>query len=288
MAVRDPELQARLAAVLAPYRAEITGESGATVLHVLDRRPSARLLIVVESGSDRSAPDQLVQPSRMPTFNFTEEDVAAITVALLSIRARDLPASRVTSERQPEPYRPQGPFGALVQRYRCISCHQIHGWGSTLSTVPLDHIGSQLRHDYLQSYLQNPSAVRVSVEERMPHFNMTDTEATTLANYLSTVFVDDALEQPLPAEVDGALRGQQLYERLGCRGCHIVGGQGGYVGPDLSDSGRRLKPGWVVAWLQKPEQHKRGTLQPDYGLKPEEARALTGYLMSLSTAQRRP
>jgi mono/diheme cytochrome c family protein len=233
-------------------------------------------------------PDKLAQPSRMPTFNFSGEEAGAITVALLSIRGKDLPASRVTSEPQPAPYFPQGPFGAVVQRYRCLSCHQIHGWGGTLSTVPLDRIGSQLQHDYLQFYLQNPSAVRVSVEERMPHFNMTKAEATTLADYLSTVFVDDALEQPLPAEADGVLRGRQLYERLGCRGCHIIGGQGGYVGPDLSDSGRRLKPGWVAAWLQEPEEWKPGTLQPDYGLKPEEARALTAYVMSLTTAERRP
>jgi mono/diheme cytochrome c family protein len=233
-------------------------------------------------------PDKLVQPSRMPTFNFKEEDVAAITVALLSIRGKDLPASRVTSEPQPAPYRPQGSFGALVERYRCLSCHQIHGWGGTLSTVPLDRIGSQLQRGHLQSYLQNPYAVRVSVEERMPHFNMTAAEATTFADYLSQVFLDDALEQPLSTEPDAPRRGQQLYEKLGCRGCHIVGGQGGYVGPDLSDSGQRLKPGWVVAWLQKPEQWKPGTLQPDYGFTPEDARALTAYLMSLSGGQRRP
>jgi len=232
-------------------------------------------------------PDKLAQPSRMPTFNFSEEKAAAITVALLSIRGKDLPASRVTSEPRPAPYRPQGAFGALVRRYRCLSCHQIHGWGGTLSTVPLDHIGSQLQRDYLVSYLQAPGAVRVSVEARMPHFHMTREEATTLADYLSTVFVDDALDQQVGTDADAARRGRQLYDELGCRACHIVGGQGGYVGPDLSDSGRRLKPGWLVAWLQKPQQWKPGTLQPDYGLAPEQARALTAYLMSLSVPQRR-
>ncbi len=233
-------------------------------------------------------PDRLAPPSRMPTFNFSDETAAAITVALLSIRGKDLPASRVTSEPEPAPYRPQGPFGALVERYRCLSCHQIRGSGGTLATVPLDRIGSQLQRDYLWSYLQNPSAVRVSVEERMPHFNLTHAEATTLADYLSTVFIDDSLEQPLVMDATGAIRGQHLFERLGCRGCHIVGGKGGYVGPDLSGSAKRLKPGWVMAWLQKPQQWKPGTVQPDYGLKPDDAQALTAYIMSLSTAPERP
>jgi mono/diheme cytochrome c family protein len=207
-----------------------------------------------------------------------------VTVALLSLRAADLPASRVTNEPLVPPYEPQGEFGALVRRYRCLSCHQIRGWGGDLSTVPLDRIGGQLQRGYLQSYLANPGAVRVSVEERMPQFYMTPAEARTLADYLATVFVDDGLEAPVATSPGGARHGQQIFERLGCRGCHIVGGQGGYVGPDLSDSGRRLKPGWTTAWLLKPQKWKPGTLQPDYGLTPEDAQALTAYLMSLSAA----
>jgi len=219
----------------------------------------------------------------MPTYNFTEREAAVATVALLSIRAADLPASRVTNEPLVEPYDPQGQFGELVRRYRCLSCHQIESWGGTLSTVPLDRIGSQLRHDYLESYLKNPFAVRVSVVERMPHFNMTDEEARTLADTFATVFVDDSLEGSVATDADAAREGRRLFETLGCRACHMVGGRGGYVGPDLSDSGRRLKPGWMEEWLLRPQTWKPETLQPNYGLEPEEARALTAYLMTLST-----
>ena len=230
-------------------------------------------------------PEALAEPSRMPTYNLSETEAAAVTVALLSLRARDLPASRVTSEPLVASYEPQGEFGTLVRRYRCLSCHRIRGWGGDLSTVPLDRIGSQLQRGYLQSYLENPGAVRVSLEERMPHFHMTPAEARALADYFSTVFVDDGLERPVATGSERARQGRQLFERLGCRGCHIVAGQGGYVGPDLSESGRRLKPGWTAAWLLKPEKWKPGTLQPDYGLTPEEAEALTAYLMSLTAAK---
>ncbi|MBI4888464.1 MAG: c-type cytochrome [Acidobacteria bacterium] len=229
------------------------------------------------------APDTLADQSRMPTFNFSEPDAAAAVVALLSIRRADLPVSRVTDQPRPVRYEPQGTFGALVARYRCLSCHQTRGWGGELSTVPLDRIGSQLQHAYLVSYLQLPSAVRVSLEERMPWFRMTREEARTLADYLAGVFVDDSLERPVPLDADAARRGARLYQTLGCRGCHSLGGTGGYVGPDLSDSGRRLKPGWIEAWLSDPGRWKPGTLQPNYGLKPEEARSLTAYLMTLST-----
>ncbi len=231
-------------------------------------------------------PDALTEESRMPTYGFTESEAAAVVVALLSIRKVDLPASRVTRAPSPTPYRPQGAFGALVSRYRCLSCHQVQGWGDTLSTVPLDRIGSQLQQDYLVSYLLNPSAVRVGIEERMPPFNMTLQEARTIADHVGSVFVDDTLERPFTPNAEAARRGEQLYRRLGCQSCHITGASGGYVGPDLSDTGHRLKAGWIEAWLSSPQTWKPGTLQPDYGLKPEDVHALTAYLMTLTKTTR--
>jgi cytochrome c2 len=124
--------------------------------------------------------------------------------------------------------------------------------------------------------------VRVSVEARMPVFHMLPEEARTIADYAATVLVDDALDSYdtrfTPAEVG---RGEQLYRQLGCVGCHQLDLKGGYVGPDLSDTGKRLRPGWTAAWLRAPAREKPGTLQPDYGLSPADLRALVAYLSSL-------
>jgi len=227
-------------------------------------------------------PDSLGAPSLMPTFSFAPAQAAKITLALASLHKADLPASRVVKEAPPTPYRPRGAFGELVTRYRCLSCHRIGGSGGDLSTVPLDRIGSQLQHDYLVAYLLNPGAVRVSVEARMPVFHMLPEEARTIADYAATTFLDDDLDRYdtrfTPAEVS---RGEQLYRQLGCVGCHQLNLQGGYVGPDLSNTGQRLRPGWTAAWLAAPNRYKPGTLQPDYGLSPGDARALTAYLASL-------
>ena len=109
-------------------------------------------------------PDTLGSPSLMPTFGFTPADAAKITLALASLRKADLPASRVVKRRPPPPpYRPAGPFGELVTRYRCLSCHSIGGSGGDLSTVPLDRIGSQLQHDYL---VELPAQPRRGARER--------------------------------------------------------------------------------------------------------------------------
>jgi cytochrome c2/nitrate reductase cytochrome c-type subunit len=229
-------------------------------------------------------PGSVTENPLMPTYNFKDDEVADAVVALLSIRKEDLPASRVTDSPRPAPYKPQGEFGALVSRYRCLSCHQVHGSGGTLSTVPLDRIGSQLQQSYLESYLMNPSAVRVSIEARMPHFNMERKEAQVLSEYFSKVFLDDSFDHAFKPAQDAVIRGERLYTTLGCRSCHMVGNTGGYVGPDLSNSGRRLKTGWVEAWVSDPNRWKPETLQPNYGLKPPETEALTAYLMTLKTA----
>jgi len=229
-------------------------------------------------------PDSLGEPSTMPTFSFAPAQAAKIAMALAGIRKADLPASYVQKRQTPSPYKPAGRFGELVDRYRCLSCHSVGGYGGDLSTVPFDRIGSQLKHDYIASYLLNPGAVRVSLEARMPVFHMTPDEATMIADYFSGVFLDDDLERYdagafTPQE---ALRGQELYRQLGCVSCHQIGTTGGYVGPELSRTGERLKPGWIAAFLAAPTRYKPGTLQPDYGLSSTDARALTAYLSSLS------
>jgi sulfur oxidation c-type cytochrome SoxX len=228
-----------------------------------------------------SHPDHVLEGARMPTFGFAPDEAAAVTVALLSQRARETPAAWTTRDPALPPYEPEGRFGMLVRRYRCLSCHQIRGTGGTLSTVVLDRIGSQLRRDYIERFVQNPVGVRVSLPVRMPHLNVAPEEARVLADYLSTVMVDDSLEVEVPRDPATVARGRELFDRHGCIGCHIAGEHGGYVGPELNGSGSRLKAGWTVAWLMDPERWKPGTLQPDYRLSRADAEALAAYTLSL-------
>jgi mono/diheme cytochrome c family protein len=227
------------------------------------------------------APDAVLDTARMPTLGFADDEAAALAVALMSLRSDPVPPDRTTGELERATYEPQGEFGALVRRYRCLSCHQIDGTGGTLSTVTLDRIGSQLRRDYIERYLQKPIAVRVALSERMPHLNITAEEARLLAGHLSSVMLDDDLDADVPRDAPTVARGRELFDRHGCQACHIVGDRGGYVGPDLNGSGERLQPGWTVAWLLDPERWKPGTLQPDHGLTRDEAEALTAYVLSI-------
>jgi mono/diheme cytochrome c family protein len=123
--------------------------------------------------------------------------------------------------------------------------------------------------------------VRVALPLRMPHLGVAPEDARTLAAYLTTVCVDDAIEGTVPGDPAAVARGKELFGKDGCVACHIVGEKGGYVGPELNGSGARLKASWTVAWLLGPERWKPGTLQPDSSLTRPEAEALAAYVLSL-------
>jgi cytochrome c2 len=267
------------------------GRIGPSLAGIADRNPDE--LVFGKVNARRTAdnyiflkvlhPDAMAQPSMMPTFGFPPIDAAKIALALASIRKADLPASYVRSRPTPPPYQPAGRFGELVTRYRCMSCHSVSGSGGTLSTVPLERIGSQLQRGYIAKYLLNPGAVRVSVEARMPVFHMLPQEADTIADYMATVLLDDTLDRyDTSFSAADVRRGEELYGQLGCAACHQLGTVGGYVGPELSTTGSRLRPGWIAAWLSSPERYKPGTLQPDYGLSAADTRALTAYLSNMA------
>lgn len=84
-------------------------------------------------------------------------------------------------------------------------------------------------------------------------------------------------------------RGKKLVEKYGCGTCHEIGGvrgASGRVGPSLNDLRDRAfiagrlpnTPANAARWIQHPQQIAPGTLMPDLGVKPDEARAIVAYL----------
>jgi len=230
-------------------------------------------------------PQALLPTALMPTYAMSDEQRLSIVSALVSLSRRPtLPASSPATP--PPAVGPQGEFGAVVTRYRCLSCHRLEGAGSDLSTVPLDRIGSQLQPEYLQAFLLNPAAVRVSLDARMPRLHMTPADAAIVVRHARSVLVDDRLAEPAAFSAGERRRGEELYRAFGCAGCHGIGGDGGYVGPDLTAAGTRLRPGWVIEWLRAPAAWKPGTLQPDYRLSHADARALAAFVMTRGGTRR--
>ena len=236
-------------------------------------------------GAKLAHPNSFAQGLKMPKFDFSQDDVRAVVTALLALGAHPVPEPYRVADRGPVSVIPGGDVGHLVDRFRCLACHRIGEVGGDISTAPLTFEGSKVRRGWLVDYLLVSYSLRPIIEERMPIFRMSRSEAELLAGAITSFYVDPKITQdPFaghPASDSDASEGQRLYTSLGCRACHIVGPSGGYVGPPLTDTQTRLQPGWVFAWLKGPQKWRADVRCPDYGLTDTDALRLTSYLETL-------
>jgi mono/diheme cytochrome c family protein len=218
-------------------------------------------------------------PSRMPTFPHLEpQEAQAMGIALASLHGKGPPEPWIRHhDPAPAPV-PPGETGRLVQRYRCLVCHQLGGQGGSVAHIPLDGAGARLRRPWLDRFLQAPVTVRMDQPERMPVLGITPEEARQLADWIAGSLGDDRVllaEVPTPTT-----EGPVLYTRYGCGACHVAAGGGTMKGPTLDGAGHRLQPGYVLALLRDPtvvpEHRHPGPRLPD-----AEARTLAAYVLAL-------
>jgi mono/diheme cytochrome c family protein len=76
-------------------------------------------------------------------------------------------------------------------------------------------------------------------------------------------------------------RGGQLTRERACLGCHVVEGEGGAVGPSLDDVIARRGAAFVMQKLVDPTFNNSTSMMPNFGLTPDEIRAMASYLATL-------
>ena len=90
------------------------------------------------------------------------------------------------------------------------------------------------------------------------------------------------LVNPVVARNPLVLDGQRLYRDLKCAYCHMIGGKGGMVGPELDRLAGTKAEEWLTAHFRDPQTLSPGSVMPKLGLLEEEIRALSAYLVSLA------
>ena len=270
-------------------------------LSAVGSRPLSKLVFVPEVA--HTLPDYLAakirQPRvfgkqlKMPQYAFIPAQVDALVTALLAQteRAQTLPAMLRVPGQAVTNYQPAGKAGKLMEDMQCFSCHAINGRGGDMAP-DLTWEGSAVGRPWLVSFFKNPNTLRPALIRRMPKFNMTDAEISTLADYILTAYQTPAFEAD---SMDAASftaqdreRGRQLfYSKYACQSCHIVDPQNdkGYIGPTLTQVGVRLTPAWIFHYLKNPQALRPGTIEPNQQLSDDDARALTAFLASQKKAQ---
>ena len=89
------------------------------------------------------------------------------------------------------------------------------------------------------------------------------------------------------APAAGVKEGKELYNTLGCAGCHVVNGQGGAAGPDLTNEANKGRSrSWLATKIRNPKADNPQSIMPaNSNLSDQQVNSLADYLLSLTGGQ---
>ncbi|HXV19215.1 MAG TPA: c-type cytochrome, partial [Candidatus Omnitrophota bacterium] len=114
--------------------------------------------------------------------------------------------------------------------------------------------------------------IRPWLKVRMPTFDLTEEEITTLVEYFAYLAHEEVSYKghAVPATTPEKLAaGKDLFDKFQCAKCHQVTSESAAMGtsflaPDLALSKDRLKPDWVKKWILDPQALQEGTMMPGF------------------------
>ena len=146
--------------------------------------------------------------------------------------------------------------GKTLYEATCSRCHGLDGGGSDGPSLQgvADRIGDEETGKIIRGGIPGTG---------MNGFSMSADEAGQVVGYLRT------LGHTAEAEVakGNPEKGKAVYESSGCSGCHIINGEGGGVGPELTRVGSMRGPSYLRTTLLTP-----GAILPKEGGAMERGR----------------
>ncbi len=210
---------------------------------------------------------------KMPNFHLSDEEANSLVTLLTSFRGeeKEIPSEFKKNLSKKEDAIEKG--RNLVRDLNCTGCHVIEGKGSAIAPS-LEGEGAKVQPEWLFSFLKNPILIRPWLTVRMPKFNLSDEDASSIVAYFSSL--SDA-KYPYEFDYFGDVQvpererkaGEKLFEMFKCMSCHPVsmdpstkGSQVVNLGPNLGLAKDRLRHEWIARWILEPEVIQPGTKMP--------------------------
>ena len=214
---------------------------------------------------DRGKESEHLDLLKMPNFYFSEEEIEAITAAVLGFNANKVSDNLKAHNKAPDIYK-EG--HRLVKQYNCQGCHQIENRGGQLvehigppeyGPPNLNSEGRKANPDWLLSFFNNPSIIRPNLQVKMPSFHqISDEEWDAIIAYFQ--HIDDENinyrgEHDFNINSTEFIAGAKLHEIGQCNSCHFYGkefptGDAPTWAANLAMTKDRLNPEWVTEWLK--------------------------------------
>ena len=163
--------------------------------------------------------------------------------------------------------------GARIFHTNCAPCHGIKGTGGTGP----DLTSGRFFHGSTDADLYR------NISEGIPNTAMPDVFFNGAQVWQIVAYVRSLSQQASTAPVKGdAAHGAQLMKEKGCIGCHLVRGEGGSQGPDLSVIGSQRAPDYLRESLIDPNAH----VAPEYRvarITTDDHASYAGFLLNQDT-----
>lgn len=176
----------------------------------------------------------------------------------------------------------------------CADCHRAAGIGKEEGT-DLSTVGGKYTAEQIGEYITDPEAVKPDASMKPQKVSAAD--LGLLMEWLSSLGAGGdntaaggsggaqgrgpAGEIPQSGLAAAAAAGKELFYGARCDYCHLIAGQGGVIGPDLTQEGTRRTREWLVQYLNDPAEQMSVTVKPRIELNDQEIEALAAYLLSL-------
>jgi cytochrome c2/predicted nucleic acid-binding Zn-ribbon protein len=189
----------------------------------------------------------------------------------------------------------------LITHMGCYGCHAINlpaYTGLRKAGPALTRIATKTNPGWAFKWIEAPREFHPTTW--MPHFfhqentklpvnqKRQQVEIAAIVSYLWDKS-EKGVYPPPPLQGDPA-RGQQLFQTVGCAGCHINDGKAKrddffpkinrLHGPNLVRTGSKVSAGWLYAWVKNPKQYFPDTNMPNLRLTDQEAADVVAWLLS--------
>jgi ubiquinol-cytochrome c reductase cytochrome b subunit len=150
---------------------------------------------------------------------------------------------------------------------KCERCHSESGMAD-----PLEQASMSRGPEWLDGHVSDPEMIAPGLRE--PPTTVTEREAAALVAYVRQVS-----REPYPGHPEPIERAAGVWARY-CVGCHVIDGDGGSDGPELTHIGTKHDAPTLRTWIADPEAVKPDTDMPAFGkrLSPEQLAAIAEYL----------
>jgi mono/diheme cytochrome c family protein len=209
------------------------------------------------------------KPERDPRARPRVSAVVTLIVVAVStltwLGFRDTPV-----EKDPSIWSPRAVAGLdLTTSDKCTRCHTAGGAGPDLTR------GRIARDDlWIAGHLSDPDMIA-------PGLRPPPADAPKLQEARAVVAWAEKVREGAPApHVDADIRAGMDVFGTRCITCHVIDGDGGKEGPDLSHEGRKHDAAWLARWIANPSAINPDSDMPAFAgkLSPDELTAVAKYL----------